>query len=64
MKNIYKMIQLINLLCYFDNICYIPDTGLKSIILFMSFIEMMISSNTGTLPPTRPVLPLCMHTAK
>ena len=34
-----------------------PDTVSRLIMLFMSCVLMIISSNTGTLPPTRPVLP-------
>lgn len=31
---------------------------------FIREVERMISSNTGTLPPTRPVFPPCGHTAR
>jgi hypothetical protein len=33
-------------------------------MLFMRLVEITTSSNTGTLPPTNPVLPPCGHTAK
>lgn len=33
-------------------------------IRFMRTVERMISSKTGTLPPTRPVLPPCGFTAR
>jgi len=42
---------------------HLPANSFVSRILFMSFIEMTISSKTGLLPPTSPVLPLCGQTA-
>lgn len=41
-----------------------PDNSSVDIIRSMSLIDMTISSKTGTLPPTRPVLPLCGQTAR
>lgn len=43
---------------------YLPDTLSKLMIWFMRTVERMISSKTGTLPPTRPVLPPCGFTAR
>lgn len=42
---------------------YLPDNLLKLIILFMAEVDKIISSKTGTLPPTRPVLPAWTVTA-
>ena len=42
---------------------YQPANSFVSMILFISFMEITISSKTGTLPPTRPVFPLWGHTA-
>lgn len=35
----------------------LPDNLLKLMISFMAEVDKMTSSKTGTLPPTRPVLP-------
>jgi hypothetical protein len=45
-------------------ILVVPDSSSKLIMLFIRLVEIMTSSNTGTLPPTSPVLPPCGHTAK
>ena len=42
----------------------IPESSSKLMTSFISCVLNMISSNTGTLPPTRPVLPPCGQTAK
>ena len=44
--------------------CTLPDTSSRLMMLFISCVEMMTSSNTGTLPPTSPVLPPCGTTAR
>jgi len=49
---------------YLTSLRYLPDTLSKLMIRFMRTVERMISSKTGTLPPTRPVLPPCGFTAR
>jgi hypothetical protein len=43
---------------------FLPDIGSRLMTWFISFIDRTISSKTGTLPPTRPVLPPCGTTAR
>lgn len=41
-----------------------PDMSWKLMTWFMRAVDRMISSKTGTLPPTKPVLPPCVLTAR
>lgn len=42
----------------------VPDTLWKLMTWFIRAVDKMISSKTGTLPPTMPVLPPCGFTAR
>lgn len=63
-----KSTSVIEFQWYFMNnfhikLIFLPDNLLKLIILFMADVDKITSSKTGTLPPTRPVLPACTQTA-
>lgn len=48
---------------HFKTTSDLPDVASVFNIWFMSVVESTTSSNTGTEPPTKPVLPPCGHTA-
>ena len=55
---------ILQLTVWYDNKANQPDNASKLMTSYISCVEIMTSSNTGTLPPTSPVFPPCGTTAR